>query len=194
MPDLTYLHGAEVMQIDSGPRPIETVRTAPVGIIGTAPDADPDVFPLDQPVLIPGMQSMLADLGVNGTIPKALARVFHYAGAMVSVTRVAESNDIDTQLSNIVGSAGTYTGLHSLLRAEAEHGVKPKLIMMPGFTAQRPGSLANPAVTTAIGIAEKLKAMVYASAPADTDAHAVAWQADFSSKRLYAWRSPHTRG
>lgn len=35
----TFLHGVEVIEIDAGPRPIQTVRSAVIGIIGTAPDS-----------------------------------------------------------------------------------------------------------------------------------------------------------
>jgi hypothetical protein len=34
-----FLHGVEVIDIDAGPRPIQTVRSAVIGVIGTAPDA-----------------------------------------------------------------------------------------------------------------------------------------------------------
>lgn len=34
-----FLHGVEVIEIDDGPRPIQTVRSAVIGIVGTAPDS-----------------------------------------------------------------------------------------------------------------------------------------------------------
>ena len=36
----SFLHGVEVIEIDTGPRPIQTVRSAVIGLIGTAPRAD----------------------------------------------------------------------------------------------------------------------------------------------------------
>lgn len=42
-----YLHGVEVVEIDSGPRPIQTVRSSVIGIVGTAPRADEAAFPLN---------------------------------------------------------------------------------------------------------------------------------------------------
>lgn len=39
----TFLHGVEVIEIDTGPRPIRTVRSGVIGIVGTAPAATPDV-------------------------------------------------------------------------------------------------------------------------------------------------------
>jgi len=38
----TFLHGVEVLEIDAGPRPIQTVRSGVIGLIGTAPDALPE--------------------------------------------------------------------------------------------------------------------------------------------------------
>lgn len=34
-----FLHGVEIVEIDAGPRPIRTVRSGVIGIVGTAPDA-----------------------------------------------------------------------------------------------------------------------------------------------------------
>lgn len=39
----TFLHGVEIIEIDAGPRPIQTVRSSVIGLIGTAPDAQPEV-------------------------------------------------------------------------------------------------------------------------------------------------------
>lgn len=36
---MAFLHGVEVLEIDDGPRPIQTVRTGVIGIVGTAPDS-----------------------------------------------------------------------------------------------------------------------------------------------------------
>ena len=37
---MAFLHGAEVLEIATGPRPIQTVRSGVIGIVGTAPDAE----------------------------------------------------------------------------------------------------------------------------------------------------------
>jgi hypothetical protein len=39
-----FLHGVEVVEIESGPRPISTVRSAIIGLIGTAPEAETAAF------------------------------------------------------------------------------------------------------------------------------------------------------
>ena len=39
----TFLHGVEVIEISDGPRPIRTVRSSVIGVIGTAPDSQQEV-------------------------------------------------------------------------------------------------------------------------------------------------------
>ncbi|WP_299752780.1 hypothetical protein [uncultured Tateyamaria sp.] len=41
---MAFLHGVEIIEIDAGPRPIQTVRSSVIGIVGTAPDADADAY------------------------------------------------------------------------------------------------------------------------------------------------------
>ena len=42
MPE-TFLHGVEVVEISDGPRPIRTVRSSVIGVVGTAPDSQQEV-------------------------------------------------------------------------------------------------------------------------------------------------------
>ena len=42
-----FLHGVEVAEITSGPRTIRTTKSSVIGLIGTAPDADNTIFPLN---------------------------------------------------------------------------------------------------------------------------------------------------
>lgn len=52
--DEQFLYGIEVYEISSGPRTIRSTKSSIIGLIGTAPDADNTVFPLNKPVLIVG--------------------------------------------------------------------------------------------------------------------------------------------
>jgi hypothetical protein len=84
-----FLHGIEVIDIEGGPRPIETARSSVIGIVGTAPDADPSVFPLNTPVLMAGRETLkLAKLGARGTLPWSLEGIYDQFGPMVVVIRV----------------------------------------------------------------------------------------------------------
>lgn len=195
----TFLHGVEVLELDTGIRPIRTVRSAVIGLVGTAPDADDDVFPYDTPVLIPGSRAKAAQLGSTGTLPAAMDGIFDQVGATVVVVRVADGANETATISNIVGVSTSYTGVHALLRAESDLGVQPKILIAPGFTHQRiedtqnPGSfLVNPVVAELLGIAQnsvglgdRLRAVVIADGPNTTDAAAQAYADDHGDDRLF---------
>ena len=88
-----FLHGVEVLEIDTGSRPISTVRSSVIGIVGTAPLADEEAFPLNTPVLIAGSLREAAKLKAKedtenkgpGTLPDAMDSIFDQAGAVVVV-------------------------------------------------------------------------------------------------------------
>jgi phage tail sheath protein FI len=134
-----FLHGVEVVQIDTGARPIQTVRSSVIGLIGTAPDADVS-FPLNTPVLITRRGEM-AGLGEAGTLQPALDLIYDQAGAVVVVVRVAqestEAATIDKVVGGINGSTGAYEGVHAFLAAENAVGFSPRILIAPGFTHQR---------------------------------------------------------
>lgn len=194
MPE-TFLHGVEVIEVDSGTRPIRTVRSSVIGIVGTAPDADPDAFPLNTPVLIAGSRAEAALLDTvgdrEGTLPDALDGILDQIGAVVVVVRVDVGADEAETLANVVGGVnagtGNYEGVHALLGAESVLGFAPRILCAPGWTHQRPGSPAdaNPVVSELVGIAERLRAVIIADGPNTTDAAAITSAGDFGSARVY---------
>lgn len=136
----TFLHGVEVLQIDTGARPIQTIRSSVIGIVGTAPAADADKFPLNTPVLL-ARRSEMAGLGEAGTLYKALDLIYDQAGAVVVVVRVTEGANEAATINNVRGginnSTGAYEGAHAFLAAENEVGFAPRILIAPGFTHQR---------------------------------------------------------
>jgi len=189
----TFLHGVEVLEIDDGIRPITTVRSSVIGLIGTAPDADATAFPLNTPVLIAGNRTEAAKLDTvgdsAGTLPDAMDAIFDQCGAVVVVVRVDEGADETATLTNVVGGVdagtGQYQGVQAFLAAESILGYAPKILCAPGFTSQRPDTLANPVVTELLGIADQMRAMILADGPNTNDADAQTWASDFGSKRVY---------
>ena len=178
-----FLHGVSVAEITSGTRPIRTARASVIGIVGTAPDADDKVFPANTPVLIAGKRSEAAPLGNDGTLPDAINDIFDQTGAMVVVVRVKEGADDAATQSNIIGgvdsSTGQYKGLEALLGAESQVGFQPRILIAPQFTQIK-------AVTTKfITIAERLRGVVIADGPNNTDANAISYRGEFGSPRLY---------
>lgn len=189
----TFLHGVEVLEIDTGPRPIRTVRSGVIGIVGTAPDADPLVFPLNTPVLIAGSRGEAAKLDTLGTglgtLPAALDGIFDQIGAVVIVVRVEIGADDAETMANVIGgvnaTTGNYEGVHALAGAESVVGFAPRILCAPGFTHQRPTGLANPVVSELVGLADRMRAVIIADGPNTVDADAITYAGDFGSPRVY---------
>lgn len=145
-----FLHGVEVVTVDRGPRPIQTVRSAIIGLIGTAPDADADDFPLDTPVLVNTRQNY-ATIGATGTLKDSLDGIFDQFAPFVVVIRVEEGETAGETLDNLIGgvngSSGAFTGVQAFRAAEVETGVQPMLLLAPGFTDTRPSAVLSVAVS-----------------------------------------------
>lgn len=192
MPE-TFLHGIEIVEITDGVRPIQTVRSGVIGLIGTAPDADATAFPLNTPVLVAGSRVEAAKLDTvgtgDGTLPAAMDAIFDQCGAVVVVVRVAEGADDAATRANVVGgvnaTTGNYEGVQCFLGAESVVGVSPKILIAPGFTGPRVASAANPVVSELLGIADRLRAIIVADGPDTTDADAITYAGDFGSRRVY---------
>lgn len=140
-----FLHGVDVINIDAGSRPISTVRSSVIGIVGTAPDADATAFPLNTPVLIAGSRREAAKLDMTGdglgTLPAAVDSILDQAGAVIVVIRVDKESTESATLANVIGgvdgATGQYEGVQALLGAESILGVRPRILLAPGFTHQR---------------------------------------------------------
>ncbi|MEG0030732.1 phage tail sheath subtilisin-like domain-containing protein [Acinetobacter sp.] len=190
-----FLHGIQNVTVDGGSRPITTVRSSTIGIIGSAPDADPLIFPLNKPVLIAGSRIEAAKLGETGTLPQAIDSIFDQVGAVLVVVRIEEGETEAATLANVLGgvdaNTGTYEGVHAFLAAENIVGFVPKILIAPGYTHTRTAAVgqtpatSNPVVAELNGIAERLKAVIIADGPNTNDADAIAYSKDFGSKRVF---------
>lgn len=191
-----FLHGVEVIEIDSGPRPIQTISTGVIGIVGTAPGADAEAFPLNTPVLIAGSRAEAAKLDATedgdggGTLPAALDGIFDQIGAVVIAVRVEEGADEAATLANVIGGVnsgdGQLEGVHALVGAESVVGHAPRILCAPGFTHQKPDGNANPVVAELEGLADRIGAVIIADGPNTTDAAAQAYAGDWgTSGRIY---------
>ena len=80
-----FLHGVEVLEVQGGTRPIRTVKSSVIGLVGTAPKG-----PVNEPVLISGSRAEGARIfGTDlGTIPGALDGIWDQIGAAVVVVNV----------------------------------------------------------------------------------------------------------
>jgi len=178
-----YLHGVELIESDTGTRPIKTVKSSVIGLIGTAPEADPTLFPINQPTLIAGSRKEAAKLGTTGTLPEAIDGIFDQAGAMVVIIRIEEGTTDAETITNIIGgtnpTTGDYEGLQSFLSVESKLGIIPRLLIAPTFTDD------SAVLTDFIPVAERLKAIIIADGPNTTDAAAIAYKTQFGSDRVF---------
>ena len=201
MPD-QFLHGVEVIELNDGVRPIQTVKSSVIGLVGTAPQG-----PVNTPTLILGSRAKAVEIfGANDdankdyTIPKALDGIFDQAGAMVVVINVADPSNpahlttgsldpANINMADVVGgvdgTTGQYKGVHALLAANSELGVTPRILIAPGFTHDMPSGNANPVVSELLGIAENLRAVIIADLPNTNDTDAIDYVSDFGSARVY---------
>lgn len=176
-----YHHGVRVLEINEGTRVISTVSTAIVGMVCTAEDADTTLFPLNTPVLITDVLAASGKAGKKGTLAPSLLAIAEQAKPVTVVVRVAEGKDEAETTSNIIGGAdenGKYTGMKALLAAQAELGVKPRILGVPGHDNQE--------VATALaGICQQLRAFGYISAyGCKTVSDAIKYRANFSQREL----------
>lgn len=176
-----YHHGVRVVEITEGTRPIRTIATAIIGLVAIAADADAATFPLNTPVLVTDVYAALAKAGTTGTLSKTLNAISQQARPIIVVVRVEQGADAAATTSNVIGTvlpSGQRTGLKALLSAQAQLGVKPRILGAPG--------LDTPAVAAELAsVAQQLRAMAYASCwECDTVADALAYRADFGAREL----------
>ncbi|TNL01620.1 phage tail protein [Kosakonia cowanii] len=179
-------HGARVRENTDLAAAVNDIDSSVIGIVAVADDADADTFPLNRPVLLTRVDSVLGKAGKSGTLYKTLKAIADQASTKVIVVRVAAATGGDgekTQSQLVIGGAeadGSYTGMYAFLVAEQdEHiGYRPRILAAPDLDTEE--------VTSSLCvIAEKLRAFVYASCyGCETMADAIAWRAKFACREL----------
>ncbi|RPE72542.1 hypothetical protein EDC62_0233 [Tibeticola sediminis] len=187
MPE-AFHHGVEVVEIDDGIRPIQTVRSSVIGIVGTAPAAIDTAAPLNTPILLTTPRSA-AVLGATGTLPGAIAAIHAqgYAPIIVAIRVPEVADDPDTpaneRLAAIIGgtdtTTGARTGIAALETARGTVGVVPRIVLAPGFSQHK---LVADAL---IAQAAKLRGVALLDGPNTTTSGAVAYRTQISSDRAY---------
>lgn len=175
----SYLHGVETIEIDDGTRTIKSVKTAVIGVIGTAPiqTVKTDYQTINKPVIITDDRSGAKYFGADTsgyTIPKALKGIFDQGAGIVVVINVfnpathlngTTPDPTKVGASDIIGATGTdgvRTGLQAFKDCFSLFGYSPKILIAPGF------STLNTVRTELETIAEKLKAITLIDAPIGT--------------------------
>ncbi|MEG0233197.1 MAG: phage tail sheath protein [Hafnia sp.] len=176
-----YHHGVRVQEINEGTRTITTVSTAIIGIVCTGDDADQAAFPLNKPVLITDVLTAIGKAGTTGTLAQSLDAIADQCKPVVVVVRVEQGETEAETTTNIIGSVtaeGKKTGLKALLAAQAQLGVKPRILGVPAHDTQ--------AVATELAsIAQQLRGFAYVSAyGCKTIEEVIAYRENFSQREL----------
>lgn len=114
-----YLHGVESIEIETGPRPVKAVKSAIIGLIGTAPCG-----PVNQPTLCLS-ESDAAQFGpgvANFTIPRALNAIYDHGAGTVVVINVLNPAVHKTSISSeaiTVGDNNQFQLKHGALQTVA---------------------------------------------------------------------------
>ncbi|MHC9060023.1 phage tail sheath subtilisin-like domain-containing protein [Pantoea sp. y20] len=185
----TFHHGVKTTETTQLSTLIRDIDTSTIGVVCIADDADAAAFPLNTPVLITRVSSVLGKAGKKGTLYTTLKAISDQASPKVIVIRVqdastykkAEGEVAPTQDQLVIGGTGAdgrYTGLFALLSASASTGETPRVLAVPG--------LDSAAVAAQLGvIAEKLRAFAYIGAyGCKTIAEAKAYRDTFAQREL----------
>ncbi|MDE2667560.1 MAG: phage tail sheath subtilisin-like domain-containing protein [Acidobacteriota bacterium] len=98
-----FLHGVEVLEVQEGVRPVRTVKSSVIGLVGTAGRG-----PVNAPTLVAGSRSEGARIfGETGSIPAALDAIFDQIGASVVVVNVL---DPARHLSSVADQEEAFAG------------------------------------------------------------------------------------
>lgn len=178
-----YHHGVRVIEINEGTRPIRTVSTAVIGLVATGEDADAEQFPLDTPVLITDAYDALGKAGDTGTLARSLEGIVNQTKPLIVAVRVAEGETEAETKANLIGTvtpAGKKTGIKALLAAQAQFGVKPRILGVPELDDV---DVAN----ALIGAAQQLRAFAYVSCfDCETVDEAVMYRENFGAREAMA--------
>jgi phage tail sheath protein FI len=177
LPSIT--HGVRVTEINSGTRAIQQISSNVIGLLATSADADATLFPPNQAVLIDDVRSAIGKAGDDGTLAMSLEAIADQVSPIIVAVRVPEGATPEETSTNVVGgvTAGNYTGAQALLAAEAQLGVRPRILGAPGLDDQ--------AVAAELAIlAKKLRGFTYCAAQGADVASAITYRDEFSAREL----------
>lgn len=185
MPATTPHVGVRTFLETTDQQPLIIADMSTIGGSFTAPQADRNLIPPDEPVhFTTDDAEMVAAVGATGTLAEtidACNREGVVASIVAMVPEVDPTDDIETQMAAICGSSTAQTGLWGLLAAQAQTGVEPDILIAPGYLSQRLGNAANPAATIIDALCNRIVTAVgVCDVPSTSKEDAVEWTADFA--------------
>ena len=168
----SFLHGVETIEITTGARSITTVKTAVIGLVGTAPidEVDEEFRTINTPTIISNDVDAVKYFGKhkNGfTIPQALQAIFDQGSGIVVVVNVYDPdkhNSVDdVKVADIIGGVDSATykrkGLSAFEDCYSLFGYYPKIIIAPTYCEE------TSVVSAMNAICNKIRAMGIVDAP-----------------------------
>ena len=122
---MAFLHGVETIQVNTGARPITTVRTGVIGLVGTASKytlGDQAQWPSpNTPVLVSSYSDAVKYFGTEGkdsyTIPAALKAIYDQGPAICIVVNILDPTTHNANITNEVVAFSASTDTLQLLHA-----------------------------------------------------------------------------
>lgn len=145
-----FLHGVEVVEIDAGPRPIQTVRTSVIAAVGTAPDSAPEV----KASLSFGLETRNTGLTATAKLPGAQGNRITLrlvdpgepnAGLEVSVSGLAITARLATDADGIITTTAA-----QLSGAINSHPDASQLVQVANTGTSTGAGVVSPLGTTAL--------------------------------------------
>lgn len=180
------MHGIKVNELTTGARAIVPIASAVIGLVatatapaGAATEALDAAFPLNTPVLVTDIRSAIGKAGTGGTLLPALEAIADQTSPILVIVRVAPGLDDEATTANVIGgnAGGNATGMQCLLDAQAQLGIRPRILGCPGLDTQE-------VTAEMVIIAKRLRGMVYARAIGDEIADALTYREEFSAREL----------
>ena len=168
----SFLHGVETIEITKGAKTITTVKTAVVGIVGTAPiqDVADEYKTVNTPTLILNEVEAVKYFGnhkAGFTIPQELQSIFDQGAGIAIVINVFDPTKHDSvsdvKVADIIGKVDAVTekrtGMKAFEDCYSMFGYYPKTIIAPVFCEE------STVVTEINTICKKIRAIGIVDAP-----------------------------
>lgn len=167
----SFLHGVETIVVSAGSRSIQTVKTAVIGLVGTASKwtlADPAQWQaINTPVLVSSYADAVKYFGTEGkdsyTIPAALKAIFDQGGALCVVVNVCDPTTHNANITDEAVTLNSTTGVGTLLHAGVTSVVvkhtsgSPTYVLGTDYTVDGVAGTVTRVVTGAITAGQALK-------------------------------------
>lgn len=145
MPE-TFLHGVEVVEINDGPRPIRTVRSSVIGVVGTAPNSQPEVKATLLTGVVASNNALTFTSKLDGALGNAISlKLVDPAANNATLAISVSGRDISVNLAT--GPSGAITTTATALKTAIEANAAANALV----------GLANTGASTGAGILAALR-------------------------------------